>query len=103
MSIKIIKKCFKENNKELHYDSPPILCRQIASNIMYDLELNIFIDSSSEINDILRQKAYSKGCLKEYLKKYKNYKKMIYSINFLKNIAENKLPHDIILEIIKYL
>jgi hypothetical protein len=103
MSAKIIKKCFKENDDKLYLNSPPILYRQIASSIIYDRELNIFIDYSSEINDVLRQKAYSKECLKEYLKKYKNYKTIIYSIHILKKTAENKLPYDIILEIVKYL
>lgn len=101
MSTKIIKKYFKEERDKL-YIHLPILHRQVASNIIYDEELNIFVDSSEEINNILRMKAYlsecSKECLKKYIK-YNNYK----ITNMFKRIMKNKLPKEIILEVIKYI
>jgi hypothetical protein len=107
MSTKIIKKYFKEETDKLYIDLPiPILHRQIATNIIYDEELNIFIDNSEEINNIFRIKAYLSECSKEYLKKYNNYnncKKIFYSTNIFKRIIKNRLPIEIILEIIKYL
>jgi hypothetical protein len=105
MSNKIIKKNFKEETKNYHINLP-ILYRQVATNIIYDEEFNIFIDNSEEINDISRLKAYLKECSKEYLKKYNNYnncKKIFYSTNMFKKLMKNKLPIEIILEIIKYL
>ena len=104
MSTKIIKKNFKENtNFHLHL---PILYRQVATNIIYNEDLNIFIDNSEEINNILRLKACLKECSKEYLKKYNNYnncKKIFYLTNTFKRLMKNKLPIEIILEVIKYL
>jgi hypothetical protein len=105
MSTKIIKKYFKEDTDKscIHL---PILHRQIATNIIYYEELGIFIDNSEEINNIFRIKAYLSECSKEYLKKYNNYnncKKLFYSTNIFKKIIKNRLPIEIILEIIKYL
>jgi len=105
MSTKIIKKYFKEYTDKscIHL---PILHRQIATNIIYYEELGIFIDNSEEINNIFRIKAYLSECSKEYLKKYNNYnncKKLFYSTNIFKKIIKNRLPIEIILEIIKYL
>lgn len=103
MTEQIIKKYFEEDSND---NIIPILYRQVATRITYDEELNIFVDCSREINDVSRQKAYTTEYLKEYLKKYKNYKnykKISYSIKTFKRIVENKLPSDIILEIIKYL
>jgi hypothetical protein len=104
MSTKIIKKYFKDQEKIDFY--PPILYRQVATTIIYEQHLNIFIDESIEVNNCLRQKAYIKECSKECFKKYnnyKNYKKIFYSIKMFKRIIENKLPVDIILEVVKYL
>jgi hypothetical protein len=103
MSTEIIKKYFKED--EL-YSHPPILCRQVATHIIYDPSLNIFIDGSMDVNNILRQKAHIRECSREYLKKYKdykNYKKIFYSIKMFEKIMKNKLPIEIILEVVKYL
>ncbi len=105
MSIEIIKKSFKEENEQI-YIYPPILYRQIAIHIIHDEELNVFVDYSREMNDISKQKAYTTKCLKECLKKYKNYKnykKIFYSIKMFKRIIKNKLPMEIILEVVKYL
>jgi hypothetical protein len=105
MSNKIIKKNFKEET-ENYLINLPILYRQVATNIIYNEELNIFIDNSEEINDISRLKAYLKECSKEYLKKYNNYnncKKLFYSSNMFKRLMKNKLPIEIILEVMKYL
>ena len=105
MSIEIIKKSFKEENEEI-YIYTPILYRQIAIHFIHDEELNIFVDYSREMNDISKQEAYTKECLKECLKKYKNYKNyknIFYSIKMFKRIIKNKLPTDIILEVVKYL
>jgi hypothetical protein len=105
MSNKIIKKNFKEETKNYRINLP-ILYRQVATNIIYNEELNIFIDNSEEINDISRLKAYLKECSKEYLKKYNNYnncKKLFYSSNMFKRLMKNKLPIEIILEVVKYL
>jgi hypothetical protein len=101
MSTKIIKKYFKEESNKL-YIHMPILHRQIATNIIYNEELDIFIDNSEEINNILRMKAYLSECSKEYLKKYIKYNN--YKItNIFKRMMKNKLPIEIILEIIKYI
>lgn len=105
MSTEIIKKHFKEEIDKF-YIKLPILHRQVATHIFYDEELDIFVDNSDEINNILRMKAYLKECSKEYLKKYinyKNYKKIVYSTNMFKRIMKNTFPTEIILEIIKYL
>ena len=105
MSNKIIKKNFKEETTNFDIQLP-ILYRQVATHIIYDEGLDIFIDNSEEINDISRLKAYLKECSKEYLKKYNNYnnyKKLFYSSNMFKRLMKNKLPIEIILEVIKYL
>jgi hypothetical protein len=105
MSVEIIKKYFKDDEEEFNFH-PPILCRQVATHIIYNEELNIFVDGSIEINNILRREAYIRECLNEYLKKYenyKNYKKIFYSINIFKKIMKNKFPIEIILEVLKYL
>ena len=72
MSMEIIKKSFKEENEEI-YIYTPILHRQFAIHLIHDEELNIFVDYSREMNDISKQEAYTKECLKECLKKYKGY------------------------------
>ncbi len=60
MSTEIIKKYFKDDdNFDFH---PPILCRQVATHITYDHVLNIFVDGSMDVNNILRQKAYIREC-----------------------------------------
>jgi hypothetical protein len=104
MSIKIVKKCFKSDEELI--DKPPLLCRQVATIITYNELLNKYIDSAHEINDYLRQQAYSRECLKECLSKYgdyKNYKKIFYSSKLFKKIMEDKLPFELILKIINYL
>jgi hypothetical protein len=104
MSNKIIKKNFKETKN--YRINLPILYRQVATHIIYDEGLGIFIDNSEEINNISRFKAYLKECSKEYLKKYNNYnncKKLFYLSNMFKRLMKNKLPIEIILEVIKYL
>lgn len=105
MSNKIIKKNFKEEKNKFHIYLP-ILHRQVATHIIYDEEFDIFIDNSEEINNISRLKACLRECSKEYLKKYDNYnncKKIFYSTNMFKRLMKNKLPIEIILEVIKYL
>ena len=100
MSKEIIKKHFKEENNKIHINLP-ILHRQVATYIIYDKQLDIFIDGSEEINNILRIKAYLKECSKEYLKKYdnyKNYKKLFYLTNIFKRIMRNKLPEELYIE-----
>lgn len=100
-----VKKYFKENRNSF-YISPPILCRQVATHIVYDEVLNIFVDGSFEINEKYRHEAYIRECSNEYLKKYKKYnlvKKNIYSTKMFERLMKNILPTEIILEIKKYI
>lgn len=104
--MQIVKKSFGKDDDIEDQFIPPLLYRQVATRIVYDENLNIISDSSHETNDLYRQKAYSKECLKECLEKYNNYKnnkKLYYSCKMFKRMAENKLPLEIILEIINYL
>jgi hypothetical protein len=107
MSIQqIVKKSFKEQNRTNEDFNPPLLYRQVATQIIYDDNMNLIYDSSHEINNYYRQKSYFKECLKECLKKYNNYKcnkKIYYSIKMFKKMIDNKLPIEIIIEIINYL
>ena len=99
----LIKKYFRDDNI---FEELPILYRQVATRIIYNEILNTLIDLSIDTNTIWRQKAYMKKMMDEYVKKYidyKNNKKIFYSVKVFKNIMENKIPLEIILEIIKYI
>lgn len=99
----LVKKYF-DDGKDV--DDIPILYRQVATRIIYNERLNTLIDLSIDTNTIWRQKAYMKKMMDEYVKKYsdyKNNKKIFYSVKLFKNIMKNKIPLEIILEIIKYI
>ena len=99
-----IKKHFNDYSQDNYHI--PILYRQVATKIIYDERLNKLIDLSIDTNTISMQKAYTKKMIDEYLKKYREYKnnkKIFYSVKLFKNIMKNKIPLEIILEIIKYI
>lgn len=106
MTTQIIQKYFKDDNETKLYLYPPVLYRQVAMRMTYDESLNIFTcenDDLKEMNQISMNKAYTKECLKEFKKKYNQYKKIFHSINIFKKIIKNKLPIEIVLEVIKYI
>jgi hypothetical protein len=101
----LIKKHFNDYEND-DISNAPLLYRQVATRIIYNEQLNTLIDLSIDTNTIWRQKAYMKKMMDEYLKKYIDYKnntKIFYSVKFFKNIMKNKIPLEIILEIIKYI
>lgn len=98
-----VQKYFKDHQFTIY--QCPILYRQVGTKITYDELTGIYTDSSVEINERHFHNAHVKGCLKEYLDKYGEYKKYLmvkYSKEASIIILKNVFPIEIIFEILKF-